>query len=81
MFIKAETYLRQIERQQPVRATISELAIHHVVSTAPDWARTKAMAGVLGACMGRAGGISNRQQKRARLAALKQRQELMCITS
>ena len=72
MYISAASFLRRETGHRPLCATLAELGAHHVISTAQEHFRERAMSGLL------AGWLSGRRS--ARRLTVRDRQEMRCVS-
>jgi hypothetical protein len=47
-YIAAKEYLNQLQRDEPLKATVADLAASHIASTCPDWAKVRSTQQLLG---------------------------------
>jgi hypothetical protein len=70
-FVAASEWVKRLPRAQRLRAPLAQLAAHHCAFVAPDWAKDRAVKGMLG-CV-----LSKMQPKRK--PTLRDRQTMKAI--
>jgi hypothetical protein len=56
-FVAASEWVKRLPRAQRLRAPLAQLAAHHCAFVAPNWAKDRAVKGVLGCVLSRMSGV------------------------